>query len=139
MKNLFFLAFFSFSAITSYTQVVTIQIFETSRLNGYQKFSSLAELIQNTEDEWDVKPNTYAYDIDFDANKCVIKDENGIKSGECNFIVLSKESDREFQIEFVANGPGAASGIIMTPTKSAYYIDDTMFYYCTIFKTSFIF
>ena len=39
----------------------------------------------------------------------------------------------------VADKPGAASGIVVTETASAYYIDDTMLFYCTIFKTSFIF
>ena len=139
MQRLFLSAIFSISAVISNAQQITINVFQTSKLNGYAD-ESVAQLIQNTESEIiDTIPYTFTYEVNFNTKKCVLKDENGFMIGESDFIIKSKKSDRNFQIEFVADGPGAASGIVVTETASAYYIDDTMLFYCTIFKTSFIF
>lgn len=139
MKNLFLSTIFAVVAFTGNAQQVTINVFQTSKLNGYAD-ESVAQLIQNTEFEViDTIPYTFTYEVNFNTKKCVLKDENGFIIGESDFIIKSKKSDRNFQIEFVADGLGAASGIVVTETASAYYIDDTMLFYCTIFKTSFIF
>jgi len=142
MKNLFLSAIiFAIVAFTSNAQVVTINVFQTTELRGFSADQTVAELIQNTGAEFivDAIPYSFTYELDFDTKTCLLKDGNGAIVGKAQFIVKSKYSNRDFQIEFVPTEPGATSGIVVTPTSSAYYIDDTLLIYCTIFKASYIF
>jgi hypothetical protein len=141
MKNLFFSAIIFVTAFFSNAQIVTINVFETSELRGFSENQSVSELIQDTQFAFvvDTIPYSFTYELDFNTKTCLLKDGNGAIVGKAQFIVKSKYSNRDFQIEFIPTEPGSASGIVVTPTSSAYYIDDTMLIYCTIFKTSYIF
>ena len=139
MKNVILSVIFTISSLICNAQEITINVFQTSELNVFT-FDSLGEVIQNIEyDVVNTIQNTFTYELNFNTKKCSLKDENGFIVGESDFIIKSKKSGRDFQIEFVTDGSGAPSGILVTETKSAYYIEDSIFFYCTIFETSFIF
>jgi len=140
MKKLFLSAIIFATSFFGNAQVVTINIFQTSKLNGYSADQLVAELIQDTEFEnIDTIPYTFTYEINFNTKKCILKNDVGEFIGDSDFIIKYKNSDRNFQIEFVIQMPGAASGIVVADNAAAYYIDDTLLLYCTVFKTFYIF
>jgi hypothetical protein len=141
MKNLFLSAIFVVVAFASNAQVITINVFETLELKGFSQDDRVGEIIQNSESGLliDTIPYSFTYEIDFNTKTCVLKDAVGNFIGKARFVVKTKYSDRNFQIEFISTEEGALSGIVVTPNSSAYYIDDTMLIYCTIFKTLYIF
>lgn len=141
MKKLFLSAIFAVVAFTLNAQLVTINVFQTTELRGFSADQTVVELLQDTRAEFivDAIPYSFTYELDFDTKTCLLKDGNGTIVGRAKFIVKLKYSDRDFQIEFVPTEAGDVSGIIVTPNVSAYYIDDTMLIYCTIFKASYIF
>lgn len=141
MKKLFLSAIFAVVAFTINAQLVTINVFQTTELRGFSADQTVAELLQDTGAEFivDTIPYSFTYELDFDTKTCLLKDVNGAVVGRAKFIVKSKKSNRDFQIEFIPTEAGSASGIVVTPKTAAYYIDDTMLIHCTIFKTSYIF
>ncbi len=144
MKRLFLCTIIFATAFISNAQVVTINVFQTTELRGLGSEladQSVSEMIQDTQYDSiiDVIPYSFTYELDFNTETCLLKDANGSVIGKAQFIIKSKNSDRDFQIEFVPTEPGSASGIVVTPNVSAYYIDDTILIYFTIFKAAYIF
>lgn len=123
MKRLFLSAIFIAVAFLSTAQQVTITGFGTK-----EKFGPVASktdfekvLLDDTEPfASEELPTGYKYVINFNTKQCTLYDGNGEFVVTVIFKVITKKSDRDFQIEFTDNDLEDDYGIIVKDTIAAH-------------------
>jgi len=84
-------------------------------------------------------PVGYKYVINFDNSECVLYDGNGEFVVNVIFKVIDKQSDRDFQIEFIDNDLEDDYGIIVKDTVAAHTQFNGRAVFLTIFEALYIY
>lgn len=125
MKKLFLSAIFAVLAFASNSQVVTITGFGLSQANGPVLVKNdFTEILMDhafryTLDE-DV-PFSYKYVVDFNTRQCNLFDGDDVLVAAVRFKVITKNSDRDFQIEIIDVDSEDQYGIVVKDTEAAYF------------------
>jgi hypothetical protein len=144
MKNLFLSAIFATVAFVSNAQVVTITGFGTSETYGPgTSFDTITKLLNQPYaiPSDNAIPFKYEYVIDFSSNTCLLKNDIGEVVDRLKFIVISKYSKQEFQIEFtdLKNIYENNFGIVVSNNKAARYESNNFSVALTVFDSVFIY
>ena len=142
MKNLFLSTIFAIIAITSNAQIITISGFGTK-----EKFGSVNSKIEFSKilfDDYEAFPSEglpigYRYVINFDTKQCTLFDGNDELVVVVSFKVITKKTDRDFQIEFIDNDLEDVYGIIVKDTIAAHTQFNGKSVFLTIFDAMYIF
>lgn len=123
MKNLFLSTLFVATAFLSTAQTVTISGFGTREKFG--PVDSKTDFEKVLLDDFEPfasegLPTGYKYVINFNTNQCTLYDGNGDFVVTVIFKVITKKSDRDFQIEFTDNDLEDDYGIIVKGDVAAH-------------------
>ena len=143
MKNLFFSVIFAFVAFAGNTQTVTITGFGLSQANGgvFVK-NDFTEILLDRDSRYTLDediPFSYKYVVDFDAKHCMLYNGDGVLVAAVVFKVITKKSDRDFQIEIIDVNSEDQVGIIVKDTEAAYYLADSKAVSLFIFESLYIY
>lgn len=124
MKNLFLSAIFAVITFTFNAQIVTISGFgTTTKFGPISSDNTITDiLLDSYEIESEDIPVGYKYVVNFSAKSCTLFDGNGELVVTVDFKIISKTSNRDFQIEFLDpnNEFDDTFGIIVKDSLAAY-------------------
>jgi hypothetical protein len=143
MKNLFLSAIFAVVAFTSNAQVVTITGFgTTTKFGPISSTTTITDVLFDTyEIESENIPTSYKYIINFSTKRCTLYDALDQEVTTVGFTVISKKSNRDFQIEFTDLNDefDDTFGIIAKDTIAAYTQSNGKSVNLTVFNALYIF
>ena len=145
MKNLILSTLLTVVTFTSNSQIVTVSGFGTSnRFGPVSDTFTITDLLFETG--WDKTteelPYGYKYVIDFNRETCTLFNGDGEEVVEVSFIVVNKNSDRDFQIEFTdptLDDPEDTYGIIVKDTVAAHTQCNGYSVYLTMIESLYIY
>lgn len=122
MKKLFLSAIFATVAFASNSQVVTINVFQTQDLTALDSTLSVRAVINNPSLVSDIEMVTdnLQYVIDFTNKTCELY-RYGLLAASRNIKVISKKSNRDFEIQFIVTNDESTYGLVVNEDIAVYF------------------